>query len=104
MNITKTIETEEHCGILLPKDPYSFAKAIENAQERDLSYSLTILFNKGRYFECSPNRTILQEISELTKLEIQYNTMICGSWKQLEDFVIAMNCLDTYVNITVDWI
>jgi hypothetical protein len=104
MNITDTIETEELCGTIIPKDPWSFAKTIENAQERNLSYSLTILFNKGRYFECSPNKVMLQEISELTGLKIQYNTMICGSWKQLEDFVITMNCLNTYVNITIDWI
>lgn len=104
MNITDTIETEEFCGTLIPKDAWSFAKTIENAQEHNLSYSLTILFNKGRYFECNPNRTILKEISELTELEIQYHTMICGSWKKLEDFVIAMNCLDTYVHITIDWI
>ncbi len=104
MNITNTVETETYGSITLPKDPYSFAKAIENSQENNLSNSLTILFNKGRYFECTPNRNLLQEISQLTGLEIQFNNMMCGSWRKLEDFVIAMNCLDTYVKINIDWI
>ena len=105
-NITQTTELEEHCGNLQPKDPYTFAKFIERQQEyKKLDANHTILFNKGRYFETSiSNKKVLHEVSELINSSIEYNNMIVASWKKLEDFVIAMNCLGIYVNIDIDWI
>ncbi len=106
-NITSTIELEDHNGNSIPKDAWSFGKAIENNQD----YSKlnngrhNILFNKGRYFETSIyNKDILNEISTLTGIPIQYNNMIVANWKKMEDFVIAMNCLGILVSITIDWI
>lgn len=107
-NITSTIELEEHCGNLVPKDPWSFAKSVENAQCYDeLKGAMihSILFNKGRYFETSMyDQSLLNEVSKLINSPIKYNNMIVDSWKKLEDFVIAMNCLNVIVRINIDWI
>ncbi len=104
-NITNTIELEEHLGKQQPKDPYNFARSIECRQEQNLPYIHTILFNKGRYFETSIyNKQHLIEISELITSPIQYNNMIVDTWRKLEDFVIAMNCLGYYVKIQIEWI
>jgi hypothetical protein len=105
-NITSTIELKEHCGTLEPKDPWKFAKDIQNSQECKLgSAKHSILFNKGRYFETSLyNEQLCKEISELIQSPIKYNNMIVDSWLKLEDFVIAMNCLGIYVIINIDWI
>lgn len=105
-NITSSIELEEHCGLQQPKDPYKFANEIQYAQERKLTNSThKILFNKGRYFETSfYDKNICEEVSELIQSPIQYNDMIVASWRKLEDFVIAMNCLEVYVIINIDWI
>lgn len=106
-NITQTVELEEHLGNFSPKDPWSFGKSIERQQEfaRLKAGTHTILFNKGRYFETSIyNKKVLNEVSELTGIKIQYNNMIVASWKQMEDFVIAMNCLGIAVLINIDWI
>lgn len=106
MDITSTTETKKHCGILVPKDPWKFAKTVQNQQDsKNLTHNHSILFNKGQYFETSLyEANTLKEISELTNIPIKYNNMIIGSWKQLEDFVIAMNCLNYYVHINIDWI
>lgn len=106
-SITESIELEEHCGNMQPKDPWKFAKAVESSQEwRTLGQaSHRILFNKGRYFETSIyNKEIINEVSDLTKIPITHNNMLVASWKKLEDFVIAMNCLGIYVSITIDYI
>jgi len=102
-NITETIELDADGR---PKDPWSFAKAVERSQEYNkMQQSHTILFNKGRYFETSIyNKNVLNEVSELIKSPIQFNNMIADSWRKLEDFVIAMNCFGIYVNIDIDWI
>jgi hypothetical protein len=106
MSETANCITEEHCGFKQPKDPWNFAKAIEYKQDSKLLNGRhNILFNKGRYFETSIyNKDVLNKISELTNIPIKYNNMIVGSWKQLEDFVIGMNILGIYVDITIDWI
>ena len=65
-NITSTIELKEHCGTLEPKDPWKFAKDIQNSQECKLgSAKHIILFNKGRYFETSLyNEQLCKEIAK----------------------------------------
>lgn len=105
-NITNTIETENHCGLIVPKDAYSFGRTIEyNQNESSYNGIQDVLFNKGRYFETSIyNKEILKEVSELTQIPIQFNNMICASWTKLEDLVIAMNCLGVKVNIDINWI
>jgi hypothetical protein len=103
-NITSTIELEEHCGSFYPKDAWAFGRAIESNQENNLKNIISVLFNKGRYFETTVPNRIIKEISELIQSPIQYDTMIVDSWKKLEDFVIAMNCLDYYVKINIDFI
>lgn len=98
---------DQPSGIQLPDDPYQFAKAIQYSQPRrsTLPGEHTILFNKGRYFETSIyTPQLLQGICELTGFKPQHTNMIVQSWKDLEDFVIAMNILGIYVDITVDWI
>jgi hypothetical protein len=106
-SITETTQTEQHGNLVVPIDPWAFAKAIErNQSDKNRCWEYhTILFNKGRYFETTiRNNKILNEVSELIKSPVQYNNMIVDNWKKLEDFVIAMNCLGIYVLITVDWI
>ena len=89
-----------------PENPWKFGTDIQYSQPRELLQSNhSILFNKGRYFETSIyDKAVLNEISSLTGLEIQYNNMIVASWKDMEDFVIAMNILGFYVKITIDYI
>lgn len=104
MSITSTCITEKHLGNEQPKEAWKFAKDIEYSQPI-LNAKHNILFNKGRYFETSIyNKEILNKVSELTEIPVQYNNMIVGSWKKMEDFVIAMNILGIYVNITIDYI
>lgn len=105
--ITETIELEEHCGNMQPKEPWKFKDKLQYSQDTKLinGYSHSVLFNKGRYFETSIyNKEVLREVSELTGIAPQYGNMIVGSWKKLEDFVIAMNCLGIYVKIDLDWV
>lgn len=106
-NITSTIELEEHCGFLQPKDPWKFAKDIEVSQPTSLisNRSHTILFNKGRYFETTIiDKSLRASISQAIKSKIKYNTMITDSWKKLEAFVKAMNKRNIYIHINIDWI
>ena len=100
------VETEIHCGVEYPKDPYRFGKTIEfNQNEKYYCDTVTVLFNKGKYFETSiPNTEVLKSVSELIEIPIQFSNMIVGSWKKLEDFVIAMNCFNVYVKINIDWV
>lgn len=103
--ITSSIELEEHCGKLVPKDPWDFARQIEATQygEELTSGETTILFNKGRYFEAFVYGSLLDEVAELTSIPVEYN-MLCASWRKLEDFVVAMNCFGIRVVIKVDWV
>jgi hypothetical protein len=66
--------------------------------------TLNILFNKGRYFECSPNRNILQKLSDNTGIAISHNTMIVSNKDDLDKFVIELNKLGYIANIELDWI
>lgn len=105
MSITANTLTEIHCGNSQPKDPWKFGMDIQCSQPTNLLGRHTILFNKGRYFETSIyNKETLEQVSELTGLKPQYTNMIVGSWKNLEDFVIAMNIIGIYVSINIDWI
>lgn len=107
MSITAQIPTEWHGTLTVPADPYKFAKTIQYSQpaRQKLTGEHIILFNKGRYFETSIYGTqMLEELCELTGFKPQYGNMIVQPWKDLEDFVIAMNILGIYVDITVDWI
>lgn len=104
-SITATAKLEGNGSL---EDPWTFAKEIEYAQEAKYSEAFSghwnLLFNKGRYFEMSAyNKEIADGVCDLLKIELEYN-MIVGSWKQLEDLVIAMNCYGIYICITVDWI
>lgn len=106
-NITDTIETTEHCDIIVPQNPWEFAGLIQASQKRPLDiYSITvyILFNKGRYFEVTVPTPVIKKLEELTGLECKFETMFCASWTKLEDFVIALNCLGIYAKIKCDWI
>lgn len=110
MSLTSQVVTEGPRNT--PVDPYGFGKSIQYSQtsKHELwgnSYGETqkVLFNKGRYFETSIyNKEVLNEVSKLTDIPVQYNNMIVGSWMKLEDFVIAMNILGIYVKIDIDWI
>jgi hypothetical protein len=113
MSITAQVLTEQHGTLTIPADPYKFAKAIQYSQPKrsEMLECLaavgehTILFNKGRYFETSIyNPQLLESICSLTNFKPCHTNMIVQSWKDLEDFVIAMNILGIYVYITVDWI
>jgi hypothetical protein len=98
---------DQPSGITVPAKPFDFAKTIQYSQPKRSSMRSehTILFNKGRYFETSIyTPQLLQDICELTGFKPQHTNMIVQSWKDLEDFVIAMNILGIYVDITVDWI
>lgn len=104
--ITPTVKLDERG---FPEDPYQFGKNIQWAQDSHIRQyherKHNVLFNKGRYFETSIyNLKILEEVSSLTDIAIQHNTMIVASWEKLEDFVVAMNCLNIYVEIEIDWI
>lgn len=89
----------------VPEHPFIFGRAIESNQEqRNYSGNINILFNKGRYFEATVPKDIINEVSSLVKIDISYDTMIVGSWKQLEDFVISLNCVGYRAKITIDWI
>ena len=112
-DITNTIELKEHLGSFQPKDPFGFAASIILSQAQEINpfqrdqdeYVCSVLFNKGRYFETSiDDPKILKEVSELIDSPIKYRNMIVDSWRKLEDFVIAMNCLGIYVSIHTDWI
>lgn len=101
--VTDKVELDTHG---LPVDPWGFAKAIESNQEYNaFERRQTILFNKGRYFEGSVyDQEVREQVSELTGLKVEYSNMLCGSWKKLEEYVLAMNCMNFYVHINVDWI
>lgn len=105
-SITSKLVLEEHCGLHQPKDPWAFATAVQASQKNRTSSDIhTILFNKGRYFETTIyNSKIRQEVSELIQSPVKYDSMIVDSWRKLEDFVIAMNCLGIHVIINIDWI
>jgi hypothetical protein len=91
--------------IEVPVDAYSFGKRIEMNQEQIYDRpQICVLFNKGRYFEATLPKSIINEVAELIKTDISYNTMIVGSWRLLEDFVVALNCVGYRANITIDWI
>lgn len=99
--ITDAVQLDEWS---VPEDPWNFAKAIEASQEYGAhKHRIEILFNKGRYFESTPSLLIRDEVAALINVKVEYN-MVCASWRKLEEFVMAMNCLDTYVHIKVDWI
>lgn len=110
MSITsKTPLGDAPSGVNVPADPYNFGKAIQYSQPSRYKYDYkgehTILFNKGRYFETTiGNPQLLKSICELTGFKPQYTNMIVQSWRDMEDFVIAMNILGIYVEITIDWI
>ena len=72
---------------------------------RDNHQNISVLFNKGRYFEMSIyNKDLLISISKAIKCKIQYNNMLVGSKDKLEALVKAFNKRNYYVNINVDWI
>ncbi len=103
MSITALVITEGPRNT--PVDPYKFGKDIEYSQPVNLNGRHKVLFNKGRYFETSIyDKNILEVVSDLADLPIEYNNMLVGSWTKLEDFVIAMNILGIYVKIDIDWI
>lgn len=104
MSFTSTVTKDKYGR---PENAYLFSKSIEYSQpsKNTLWGEQSVLFNKGRYFECSvyPSH-ILKQVSELIGIPIEYTNMIVGTWDKLEDFVIAMNILGIYVKITIDWI
>ena len=105
MSFTAEVITEPHGNLTVPKDPCKFGRSIEYSQPRGLEGRHKILFNKGRYFETSfYNKELLDALVELTGFKVQYNNMIVQSWKDMEDFVIAMNILGYRVEIDIDWI
>lgn len=112
MSLTSTVVTEQHGTLTVPKDPYKFAKDIQYSQPSSTGFWRTkhkILFNKGRYFETSfggyeSEAKVLEQLCALTGFIPQFTNMIVQSWKDLEDFVIAMNIIGIYVEIEVDWI
>lgn len=108
MSITSLCITEEHCGNTQPKDAWRFGKDIQHSQSREITLTggrHTVLFNKGRYFETSfYDKKLMNEVAKLSDCKIEFNNMIVGSWKKLEDFVIAMNISGYYVDINIDWI
>ena len=89
-----------------PESPYKFATSIESAQDADYhDPQISILFNKGRYFETSVyGKDIIKELSDLTGIEVQYHNMFVASWRKLEDFVDACNACGYRCVINVDWI
>lgn len=109
MSITSTAILETSSGRTIPKETYKFGKAIQYSQPARYRYNYKgehrILFNKGRYFETSIyNVELLNAICELTGFKPEFNNMIVQSWRDMEDFVIAMNILGIYVEIDIDWI
>jgi D-serine deaminase-like pyridoxal phosphate-dependent protein len=107
MSITANTPLEVCNDRTSPKDPYNFGKAIQYSQPRrsTMNGEHHILFNKGRYFETTIcNAQLLHDLYELTGFEPQHTCMICQSWRDMEDFVIAMNILGYYVEIDIDWI
>ena len=89
----------------VPIDAYSFGKRIESLQEHEYDYpTIDVLFNKGRYFEATVPKKIINEVAELINTKVSYDTMIVGSWKLMEDFVTALNCMGYHARINVDWI
>lgn len=108
-SITDSVVTKQYgygkYFIDVPVDAYSFGKRIESHQcEKEYIGTVNVLFNKGRYFEATLPKSIINEVAELIKTDISYNTMIVGSWRLLEDFVVALNCVGYRANITIDWI
>lgn len=105
MSVTSQTAKLDERGALL--NAWDLKLALLNSQ-KDLSAGYNprhkILFNKGRYFETSLPKQLLEEVSQLTGITISYNTMIVAGWSMMEDFIIAMNILGWYVDIDLDWI
>lgn len=101
-----TSKTEQDPNFPAPKDPYKFGTAVEMMQDRSkLTGRHKILYNKGKYFETSfYDLELMKKVSELSETAIEFDDMIVGSWKKMEDFVIAMNIFGYYVKIEIDWI
>lgn len=83
-------------------------KLNKQQSERQLhpnSPKVSVLFNKGRYFEMTPSsRALLVSISKAIKSKIQFDTMLVDNKDKLEALVKAFNKRGYYVNINLDWI
>lgn len=104
MRITSQTKVEIHLNNEVPVNPFEFASQVQSNQKLiNPSKRISILFNKGRYFESNylPQRT--QDYLANQNIKIEYNGAV-GSWKQLELFVYLMNTLNVYVNIKTDWV
>lgn len=107
MSITAKTAVEQHIGQDVPVDPYKFGTDIQFSQSSSRTFNgrHRILFNKGRYFETTiGNPQLLEALCNLTGFKPKHHNTIVQSWKDMEDFVIAMNILGYYVDINIDWI
>lgn len=101
--ITETAPVDDNGNLVYPQ---FFARDLDNAQEWSIDKRVhRVLLNKGNYFETSIyDVKIREEVSDLIGVPVEFDNMIAASWRKLEDFICAMNCLDIFVEIEVDWI
>jgi hypothetical protein len=90
------------------QETFKFVEDINKVQRTnniDRYNSVSVLFNKGRYFEMSVyNKKIRSSIAQAIKCKVQHNTMIVGPKNKLEALVAAFNKRGIFVTINVDWI
>lgn len=103
-NFTQTIDSTI--------DPFKLKELIDKEQfktidclGRDNHQNISVLFNKGRYFEMSIyNKDLLISLSKAIKTKIQYGNMLVDSKTKLEALVKAFNKRNYFVIINIDWI
>lgn len=107
-NYTSTIDTTQD----MFRDAYKLVEEINKKQfeiidclGKDNHSHITVLFNKGRYFEMSIYDTKLRaSIAQAIKCKVEFGNMICGPKSKLEALSKAFNKRNYFLKINVDWI
>lgn len=78
---------------------------IESSQKGDFKHTITILWNKCRYFEMSCfDKDLRRFVAQSAKLKVKYNNMFVGGKDKLEAVVRAFNKKGIYCVINQSWI
>ena len=80
-------------------------KEQDSRMQNGYAKSVSVLFNKGRYFETSVyDKDLIRSMSKAVKVKIQYDSMLMGNPSKLSSLVKAFNKRGIHVNLTLDWI
>jgi hypothetical protein len=79
---------------------------IQREQQGEFHTTISILWNKCRYFEMTAPHTkeARRFVAQSAKIKLKYNSMFVGGKDKLQAVVIACNKMGYYCNIRQDWI